>query len=346
MRAIFFDFNPIKRPILNWFEQLTGFQETTADEVRSKLSIEGETLHSTVNGKSYQFGKLATPSLAQLRKRAAASSSLNGQIKVSEIVADAQLIHVMTENKGAMIQAASQFNLLEMVGPHVSPEDGIGRYAYDKTQGPACAIACGAGTIYRNYFADVNGHTGQSSNYQIDCLQDIGQALNNPELKLWRMKNGYALATEDGLINITQQLNNKTAAEYDELKSKLRIGIQWDTEVTIHEHQQRLSQAYCSALPVAYSRLDIDLWEAFACLILEATYEATFCAALINHEISGNNKLYLTLVGGGAFGNRINWIVNAIQQNIEKFSTTPLDVKIVSYAHSNPAIQHLINDGK
>jgi len=29
---------------------------------------------------------------------------------------------------------------------------GVTRYQHDHTQGPACAIACGAATIYRNYF--------------------------------------------------------------------------------------------------------------------------------------------------------------------------------------------------
>jgi hypothetical protein len=328
---------------MNWFEKLVGFRETTPDEVRAQLIIEGEQLRSRVNGKVYQSGKLATPSLAKLRKRAADPATFSSQIKVSEVVGDIQHFHVLPENAGAMIQAASQFNLLEMVGPNVSPEDGIGRYEHDNTQGPACAIACGAGTIYRNYFVPVNDQIGQSTTQQIDCLDELGKALNNEQLALWEMKNGYALATEAGLQNITQQIIAKSPQEYDELKSKLRIGIQWDTEVTIDDQQQRLSQAYCSALPIAYSRLDVGLWETFARLILEATYEATFCAALINHEVTGNNRLYLTLVGGGAFGNKTAWITDALQQTIKRFSKTPLDVRIVSYGHSNPDIQSLLN---
>jgi transposase len=50
-----------------------------------------------------------------------------------------------------------QFNLLEMTSPSVSPEHGVTRYQDDHTQGPACAIAAGAATIYRNYFAPVGG---------------------------------------------------------------------------------------------------------------------------------------------------------------------------------------------
>jgi len=97
---------------------------------------------------------------------------------------------------------ASQFNLLETVSPSVTPERGVGIYENDCTQGPACAISAGAGTIYRNYFARVNGRTGQSATNQIDCLADIGAAMGNSDNRLWEMRNGYALATESGLLPI------------------------------------------------------------------------------------------------------------------------------------------------
>ena len=37
----------------------------------------------------------------------------------------------------------------------MTPEDGVTRYKDDPTQGPACAIAAGAATIYRNYFVPI-----------------------------------------------------------------------------------------------------------------------------------------------------------------------------------------------
>ncbi len=62
-------------------------------------------------------------------------------------------MHGRPEYSGALFQVASQFNLLKMIGPSVTPEDGVTRYESDRTQGPACAIAAGAATIYGNYFA-------------------------------------------------------------------------------------------------------------------------------------------------------------------------------------------------
>jgi hypothetical protein len=35
---------------------------------------------------------------------------------------------------------------------HTVPEHGVTVYAGDPTQGPACALACAAGSVYRNYF--------------------------------------------------------------------------------------------------------------------------------------------------------------------------------------------------
>ena len=100
---------------------------------------------------------------------------------------------------------------------------------------------------------------------------------------------------------------------------------------------------YCSALPVAYSTLDEELWAEFSKLILEATYEATFYAALENYNKTKNNKVFLTLVGGGAFGNSNEWIFEAIAKSVKKFAKTPLDIKIVSYKTSNPDVIEFID---
>jgi hypothetical protein len=325
-----------------WFERLTGFKEESPEQVRSNIEISGSKLVSKVNGTEFYFGRLTVPSLKELKDQSSLQDFENSSIKVSEIVANVQLLHEDPSNNGSLFQAASQFNLLEMVSPRITPESGVGIYENDFTQGPACAIACGAGTIYRNYFAEVNGRIGQSANNQIDCLKDIGRELGNDSHELWKMSNGYALASLKGLEQITQNINNRTKQEYEELKANLRIGIQWDTEVTLGESGNKVTQVYCSALPVAYSNIQSAYWETFARLILEATYESTFHAALLNYDKTGNDKVFLTLVGGGAFGNRTEWILDAIMKTIQIFKNAPLDVKIVSYGSSNKEVQKLL----
>ncbi|WP_196893598.1 hypothetical protein [Aureivirga marina] len=325
-----------------WYEKLIGCEEVSSTYVRKNIEIKGNKLISKVNGKSYQFGKLEVPTLKELKEYSFSKTSLKGKIKIGELIGNVQEYHMDSENKNAVFQAASQFNLLEMVGPDVTPEKGVSIYAFDHTQGPACAIACGAGTIYRNYFAEVNNKIGQTYDNQIDCLDLIGEELGNSENQFWEMKNGYVITTEEKLQQINQKLKDLNQTEREELKDKLKVGIQWNTEVTIANSEQIVSQVYCSALPVAYSFLSEETWELFARIVLEATYEATFYAALQNFEKTGCNKLFLTLVGGGAFGNKMEWIMESIEKVLKKFENTSLEVNFISYGKSKVEVQNLI----
>jgi hypothetical protein len=329
-----------------WFEALLGFKEESPAQVRSQLEIKGPFLNSLVNQRSFRFGSLEVPRLSELRSRNELVEEAKTAIRIKEMVADVQELHQLPENAGALFQAASQFNLLEMISPEVSPEQGVDTYENDLTQGPACAIACGAGTIYRNYFASVNGQIGQSAKQQIDCLADLGVALGNQENSLWEMQNGYALVTVTGLEKITRQFQLLDAEAYETFKGLLRVGVQWDTEVTLSDNRQQVTQVYCSALPVAYSDLPMEEWASFARFVLAATYEATFWVALENYQQTGNNKVYLTLVGGGAFGNRPEWIFEAIGQALEKFRTTTLEVYLVSYGASSKDVVAWIDELK
>ena len=150
------------------------------------------------------------------------------------------------------------------------------------------------------------------------------------------MQNGYALASYHGLQMISRRLSAKSNLQLDDLKGKLRIGVQWNTQVTLPEVNHQVTQAYCSALPLAYSTHDANLWEPFARLVLEAAYEATFLVAILNSHQTGNRLLFLTSLGGGAFGNNSSWIYDAIGKAVSKFAHWDLQVKMVSYRYSNP----------
>ena len=221
---------------MDWFEKLTGFREIGYEETRARLTVEGGKLRSRINGASYGIGELELVSLRALRERAKSEGNLPGRLKTSVVTGDVRLMHRSPENAGALFQVASQFNLLEMVSPDVTPELGVTRYQGDPTQGPACAIAAGAATIYRNYFVPIEGSQGQTATRQLDGLADLGAALSSamklPVGNLWRMQNGYALGTQTGLNAITQHLGTLATDQIDVLRDKLRIGIHRDVEVT------------------------------------------------------------------------------------------------------------------
>jgi hypothetical protein len=335
---------------MDWFERLTGFRETGYDDTRRRLEVDGRLLRSLVNGRHYGVGELGLVSLQTLRERVCAGDGLEGRIKVEVVTGDVRRMHQSSSYDGALFQVASQFNLLEMVSPHVTPEDGVTRYQRDRTQGPACAIAAGAATIYRNYFAPVGDGIGQTSERQLDGLADLGAALGDALARstesLWTMRNGYALCTETGLDAITNHLAALTPEQTDELRGLLRIGIHRDVEVTDAEGTERpmVSQAFCSALPVAYSDVPRFAWRAFASLVLESAYEATLWAAVDNAQRGRSDVVLLTSLGGGAFGNDSDWIDAAIRRAIRKAEELKLDVKIVSYGPPSPELLQLAGE--
>lgn len=53
--------------------------------------------------------------------------------------------------------------------------------------------------------------------------------------------------------------------------------------------------------------------------------------------------VFLTSIGGGAFGNPQPWILTAISRGLMIFATTDLDVVMVSYGQANAAVQPLIS---
>ena len=316
---------------MDWFENLTGFRESGYDDTRSRLRVEGERICSSINGQSYGIGNLETPSLGDLRRRAqSVIPDVAGPLQVSFVRGDVRDLHRDPRNANALFQVASQFNLLEMAHYEIAPEDGVTRYAFDSTQGPACALAAGAATIYRNYFADVDGHSGQTLERQIDCLRDVGAAFGNDDNALWTMRNGYALCSEAGLASISHRLSAFSSFELAALRDLLRIGMHWDVEVTdAPATRHRVSQAFCSALPVGYSRIPTSQWQSFATLVLEGAYEATLYAAALNAQRS-SNTVFLTRLGGGAFGNDPDWIDGALQRALDTFNDVRLDIRLVS----------------
>jgi len=333
---------------MDWFQRITGFREQDPASTRARLRVEGETLVSLVDGQRHGIGRLTMPSLHELRS--AGPTATGRRTTVRNLVGDARALHRDPALAGALFQVASQFNLLEMSGPDVTPADGVTRYQHDRTQGPACAMAAGAATIYRNYFAPVGDVTGQTEGPQIDTLAPLGDVLSRcldlPVSALWTMRNGYALCSADGLAAIGALLRTADETRMQRLRGTLCIGLHADVEVTDapppdRPRRPRVSQAYCSALPVAYTAVPPAAWAPFAQLVLEAAYEATLLAAHARHRAGGSATVLLTRLGGGAFGNHAAWIDAAIERALGQVADAGLDVRLVHHAAVPPGMVDL-----
>lgn len=293
----------------NWFKKLTGFDEQDYETTKEYLEVKDNYLISKVNNTRHLIGEFEVLSLEDLRNRCRSEISSSTTLSTKTIVhGDVSDLHLDIKNNGTLFQVASQFNMLEMVHPYITKYDGVTRYEFDKTQGPACAISAGAATIYRNYFAP-----------DIDGLKDVKMYLQDTlqtTESFWNMKNGYALCTDEGLKLISD------FEQQDEIRKRISYGIHWDTQVS--NSTNIVSQIFCSALPVAYG-IYSQHWESFARLVLEAAYEATLLTAILNKS----NIVYLTLLGGGVFGNDTQWINDAIDYAFEKTKHYGLDIRIV-----------------
>ncbi len=70
----------------------------------------------------------------------------------------------------------------------------------------------------------------------------------------------------------------------------------------------------------------------------------TVCAGILNDLRAGNDKLYLTLIGGGVFGNEREWILDAIERALHIYrDIVGLGVVIVGYGYANRAVGQLIS---
>lgn len=354
---------------MSWFKRVFGFAEhvsSPANYAKTQGMFEytaaSGILKSNGNGREFQAGTFTTPSVDELRScRLFGADALRearnrfpGVLTVREVVADVAELHCNPANHKALFMVASQFNCLEFASQHAVPEKGIACYSSDRTQGPACAIACAPGTVVRNYFG-VDGE-GQTTNEQIQCLAEVEKELDNGRERYFYVQNGYSLGQPDGLRRLGSKLSD-TPGLYDSLIKKLRIGVMKDTEVTCKSfgsadhtnpegHTQLVSQTYCSACAVGYSSAASECWEPFAKLVLDGAYEATLHAACLNalenEGRHGSKKVFLTALGGGVFGNDLAWIVSAMDRAFHRFEGIDLEVAVVSYGSRQAGLEPVL----
>jgi len=321
-------------------------------------------------------GMFSTPSVAELRARAKAERGNTDIPKgnpttVKNIIGDARSMHSKEKctAEGAVVQAASQFNYLEMPGPTVTPEAGVEGYEGDGTQGPSCAIACGAGTAYRNYLVpnpfppvsepnQIGFRRGQVESSQLNGLDGVEQHVRDcfggdvgegNDAVPWVVANGYVEApSEDRLEEFNERLRSEPGLR-EAFVSKLKIGVQEDTAVTDLLSEGRIvTQTYNSAISIGYSRWGLSGWEPVARAVLDATYEATLLVGTLKTiEALSNGRspppILLTMVGGGVFRNEHSWIAQSIQNALERVAIyeVGLDVRIVHYSGIKPMYKEL-----
>lgn len=225
-----------------WFKELFGFEEGNSyskNQAHFRMEDDEILVCELSPFPRQHVGQFETPSVKELRERLLCSdrgaASTSG-LRFEHLAAPVGVVPLIMDpvNTGAVFQAASQFNCLEMTGPGVTPRQGVAIYATDPTQGPKCALACPAATVHRNYLC--HGGKGQGET-QIDCLAEVGAVVGNEGETYWKMQNGYSLpASTSAMGKLGARLRSEEGlAEAAEVA--LRVGVHWDAQVRSHSER-------------------------------------------------------------------------------------------------------------
>mmetsp|Transcript_43796 Transcript_43796/g.139514 ORF Transcript_43796/g.139514 Transcript_43796/m.139514 type:complete len:420 (-) Transcript_43796:282-1541(-) len=198
----------------------------------------------------------------------------------------------------------------------------------------------------------VEPQCGQTTDVQLNTLDEVEAILGNrQELdaqgrgRFFWMKNGYVCSDAARLELLRHRLEELGEEGRSNLRSAVKVGVALGSEVSFSAlvpfeglvpmpagkeescPRQVVSQVFSAAANVRTRSCGADEWEPFARLLLEATYEAALWAAVRNARVAaasaasagvpappGSRRVMLTSVGGGVFGNRQEWIMDAMNR--------------------------------
>jgi len=232
---------------------------------------------------------------------------------------DIAYLQAQTDNRDAVFQVASNFNGVEPINEdfHPSQNDFTEKYYLDCTQGPAASVSTAPAAIARVHAPFADRHTpvsewSQTKTKQLNTLENMKEH--------FPVMNGYVTLTGDEPV-----FPESNSFEYLQLMWKSMICYHRRCQVTSghrtqnilekieHNFSHTVDQILCAAINInqglngAINQRAKDI-ENRCRFILELAYHSTYLSAIVNNR----NHIFLTLVGGGAFGNNKEWIYDAI----------------------------------
>jgi hypothetical protein len=246
---------------------------------------------------------------------------------------DTPALQALPENNEAVFQVASNFDCLEGNGGDYSKiMDYLSPGMY--VQGEASALSALPGTISRKYFLP-----------KANLLKDFN--------KKWDI--GYSSGYVQEIPKINEWFGSLTDQEIYDAAQFVKVGVQKDTYITGGfgptrselqatyssgkykaikvdvAQNQKVTQVFTAALNPYYNDPKTQGFKNLARIFLHAAYRGTLQTA----DSLKSPKIYLTLIGGGVFANKLEWIAQAIEYELNnsllKNSKVSLDVNLVIY---------------
>eukprot|EP00727_Mastigamoeba_balamuthi_P009423 m51a1_g5102 hypothetical protein (446) ;mRNA; f:300273-301994 len=317
-------------------------------------------LRNARTGRCYEAGRFRPVSIAELERAAqrvrplvaSATSPPASQCPLhvvcredreSVAFVDVGVLQAARENRLAVFQAASNFNAVEAIDEDAHPDDPnfTSNYIFDRTQGPQASLGAGAAAITRVHaaFAPASATSGapppeewrQTSDHQVELLGGLRD--------YYTVQNGYVCLTG------SEKPLPASKEERDKLLRRVCVGLHTEVEVTFAGYSgenlrvveresaapdaslgdvQLIDQVFCAAMNVKQGESGEQNARAADCLekatfLLRAAYRATYLAALVNKR----QRLFLTLIGGGVFGNPVKDVFDIILEEHRHWTSKP-----------------------
>ena len=323
--------------VTDWYKYVTGYNETNFAYVfEDKLKVdEGKLYNQNIptedkkvenSQKHYITGKFQLESIGDLIKSFECTPNAMSpitncplRIYVPGPCTNMQLyfyelgvatLQADPANANCMFQAASNFSCIEAITESSFPDmiDFTTNYYKDLTQGPAASISAGPAAIAR-VLEPFSKQGSQTSLHQINVLDNLKEYYN--------IENGYVVNDK------TKGAKTFTVAEMNDILNKIKIGYvngadvvfggRHKTDMNVLKKPHQINQVFTAAMNLRQGdngkrNATLQDKEIKARTLLRGAYLGTYLCALK----SRSPRLFLTLIGGGSFGNDISWILGEV----------------------------------
>lgn len=256
------------------------------------------------------------------------NSSFRARVDVAALQAD-------TANRDAVFQVASNFNALETVdADQLLDEQLLGDYIYDLTQGSAASLSALGGLLYRRYFlfypqSPWAPSWEQTAEKQVNFLSALADVV--PVTRA-----GYVQFTTVSSLPTLEQYKAITIGFHENIQVTTGMQVGPDEQVLVGNQEQLINQVFTAAVDLKNTNRLLSTnpnVKAWARTLLRAGYEGTLRATAMKCK----KKLFLTLVGGGVFGNQLSWIGDALLSLKQVISDSGITVNLIWYSSKGPA---------
>lgn len=251
------------------------------------------------------IGEFKTIKLSELKELVGNSNNTDLQICPLKVETGVDIgvlqSNLKTEDR-ALVQVASNFNCLEVPSKYVLPNCGylVENAHTDSTQGPGACFGPLAGYLYRAHFYK-GGQTGLK---QVNLLRDVDKYFGIPI-------NGKLVLNGD-----EESINN-----INDIAQQVEVGLHTNVAIIYRRDKYgmnyELDEPYPMIDQIFSASINLNDYGKKTCkdnlikinrTLLRTAYESAYLVAIYRKR----KILYLTLVGGGVFGNPIHLILEEI----------------------------------